>query len=138
LKRTKHLISIHCDEALEMNTNAGALSQIISNLVLNSVKHGFDNIEKGAIDIRIVEKKGIIVFQYRDNGKGLNEKDMQRLFDPFFTTKRGEGGSGLGTHLIFNLVTSSLQGKLTAKSQVGKGLSYTINFPKDISKKLKN
>jgi len=138
LKRTKHLISIHCDEALEMNTNAGALSQIISNLVLNSVKHGFDNIEQGAIDIRIVEKKGIIVFQYKDNGKGLNEKDMQRLFDPFFTTKRGEGGSGLGTHLIFNLVTSSLQGKLTAKSQIGKGLSYTINFPKDISKKLKN
>ena len=129
LRRTKHIISIKCDDTLTVNTNAGAMSQIMSNMVLNSIKHAFGDVEQGEIEVRVIEKKGIIVFQYKDNGIGLDEKSLAQLFDPFFTTKRGEGGSGLGTHLIFNLVTSSLRGKITARSEVGKGLAYIINFP---------
>lgn len=129
LRQCKHVISILCDESLTVNTNAGAIAQIVSNMVLNSIRHAFDDIEQGEMEIRVIEKKGTIVFQYKDNGKGIDEKNLAKLFDPFFTTKRGEGGSGLGTHLIFNLVTSSLQGKITARSEVGKGLAYIINFP---------
>jgi signal transduction histidine kinase len=60
---------------------------------------------------------------------GIDNEALKLLFEPFYTTKRGEGESGLGTHLIYNLVTGSLKGKITVKSQVGKGLAYLIKFP---------
>ena len=130
LKRTKHIINIVCNEHLEATINAGAFSQVLSNLILNSVKHGFENIDKGEITIEIIEQKNSYVLKFSDNGIGVNKEDMEQLFDPFFTTKRSEGGSGLGTHLVYNLVTTSLKGKLKASSEVGEGLVYLIKLAK--------
>ena len=65
----------------------------------------------------------------RVTGSGGDDEAMNMLFEPFYTTKRGSGGSGLGTHLVYNLVTSALHGKITVKSQVGKGLAFLIKFP---------
>ena len=133
LKRTDHTITIECNESLSITNNAGALAQIISNLILNSVKHGFEKIDAGIINIKVWEKGQSAYLKFSDNGCGLNEQDMKKLFDPFFTTKRGSGGSGLGTHLVFNLVTSSLNGKLKANSEVGSGLTYLLEFPKKVN-----
>ena len=130
LKRTKHIINIVCNEHLEATINAGAFSQVLSNLIINSVKHGFENIDKGEITIEIIEQKNSYVLKFSDNGIGVNKEDMEQLFDPFFTTKRSEGGSGLGTHLVYNLVTTSLKGKLKASSKVGEGLVYLIKLAK--------
>ncbi|MCJ8319902.1 MAG: ATP-binding protein [Colwellia sp.] len=132
LKRTSHEIKIKCEDSFWISTHAGALSQIISNLIMNSVKHGFEKIAQGVINIEVVEQRQFAILRFSDNGCGLNEQDMKKLFDPFFTTKRGEGGSGLGTHLVFNLVTTSLKGKLKASSELGKGLAYIIRFPKKL------
>lgn len=129
LKRVAHEITVQCDENIIIHANAGAISQIITNLIMNSIKHGFENIDKGHIMINAMVKNNNIVLRYADDGNGISTEDMKKLFEPFFTTKRGDGGSGLGTHLIYNLVTSALNGRVEAKSELGKGLAYMIKFP---------
>jgi len=129
LKRTKITVNVECSTALEISVNAGAVSQILTNLILNSVKHGFRDSAEGSILIEAYEKNKNIIIRYRDDGVGIDDEALKLLFEPFYTTKRGEGGSGLGTHLVYNLVTSSLKGKITVKSQVDKGLAYLIKFP---------
>lgn len=133
LKQTAHKVIVHCEDSLWINSHAGALSQVISNLILNSLKHGFENIDQGIMTIVVTEQRQSVILKFSDNGCGLSESDMKQLFDPFFTTKRGEGGSGLGTHLVFNLVATSLKGKLKAHSELGEGLSYVIKFPKKLA-----
>jgi len=129
LKRSKVDIKVDCNENISLDVNAGAISQIISNLIINSIKHGFNETDEGKILIEAYEKNKNIIIRYRDDGIGMDNEALTQLFEPFYTTKRGEGGSGLGTHLVYNLVTSSLKGKLDVQSKVGKGLAYLIKFP---------
>ncbi len=129
LKRLKHSIEIDCDPQLSVMINAGAISQVFSNLIMNSIIHGFEEIEQGRIKINVYLKNQNLVIHYADNGKGLDSDNLAKLFEPFFTTKRGDGGSGLGTHLIYNLVHSSLGGSIKANSEPGKGLAYLIKIP---------
>jgi signal transduction histidine kinase len=132
LKRVNHEINIDCPEHLNVGINAGAISQIFSNLIMNSIIHGFEGIEKGSIQVKISAKGNQLKIHYADNGKGIDAHSLGQLFEPFFTTKRGEGGSGLGTHLIYNLVHSSLNGTIKAQSEPKKGLAYLIKIPVSI------
>ncbi len=129
LKRSPVEIQVKCHEGLTVDVNAGAVSQIISNLILNSIKHGFEPEEPGKVLIECYEKKGFMFIKFADNGMGVDEEALKVIFEPFYTTKRGEGGSGLGTHLVYNLVTTALKGKITVQSKIGKGLAYLIKFP---------
>ncbi|MEW6990868.1 ATP-binding protein [Colwelliaceae bacterium 6441] len=129
LKRVKHEIMIECADDILIDVNPGAIAQIFSNLIMNSIIHGFEDIEQGKIQIKAYIKAKQLCIHYADNGKGIKAQELELLFEPFFTTKRGEGGSGLGTHLIYNLVHSSLNGVIKADSQVGKGLAYLIKIP---------
>ena len=67
---------------------------------------------------------------YIDDGKGMSSRELEKLFEPFYTTKRGQGGSGLGAHIIYNLVTGSLAGQIKVSSEPGRGLQYQIRFPR--------
>ncbi|MCQ8847903.1 ATP-binding protein [Alteromonas stellipolaris] len=130
LKKLQHNINVDCDPTLCVETKAGPINQIIINLIMNSVIHGFENIEKGQIDIcaeLITTNKLKIV--YRDNGIGIPSDIRKRIFDPFVTTKRGQGGSGLGMHLVYNLVTQALNGSISITSEVGSGVEFVIVFP---------
>jgi len=129
LKRVKHKIVVDCEQGLAIDINAGAISQIFSNLIMNSIIHGFEGIEEGSIQIKIYKKNDNLVIHYADNGRGVEQSKLPQLFEPFYTTKRGEGGSGLGTHLVYNLVHSSLNGKIKVQSEEGKGLAYLIKVP---------
>lgn len=131
LKKSPHQITIHCPEKMTCRIYAGTLAQIVTNLIMNSLIHAFDDGEKGNIEIRVSESDNRIHFIYSDNGKGLSEEDAQRLFDPFFTTKRNQGGSGLGAHLIQNLITRKLGGSVSVETKLGEGLRYIIDFPKN-------
>lgn len=133
LKRIKHEIIIDCANDLEVVLNAGAISQIFSNLIMNSILHGFDGINLGRIQIKSYIKGKHLIIHYADDGRGLDAQALTLLFEPFYTTKRGEGGSGLGTHLIYNLVSTSLNGSIKAQSEVGKGLAYLIKVPIEVS-----
>lgn len=69
-----------------------------------------------------------VEINYRDNGLGVSQDDLASLFDPFFTTKSGKGGTGLGTHIIHNLVTDTLNGTISVDSKENEGLHYLITF----------
>lgn len=104
LKKVKHEINVHCANNLIVESKAGPINQIIINLIMNSLIHGFEDIDRGQIDITI-EAIGDskLSIEFKDNGKGIPDHLRKRIFDPFVTTKRGQGGSGLGMHLVYNL-----------------------------------
>ncbi len=129
IKKTKHEIHLEGDNSLVVESVAGSVSQVITNLIMNSLKHGFEGVEKGCIHIEVQGKKKNAVISYSDDGKGMTEEVLVRIFDPFFTTKRGEGGSGLGMHIVYNLVTQSLGGEIECRSTAGRGTKFLIKFP---------
>ncbi|AWB67724.1 hypothetical protein C2869_15325 [Saccharobesus litoralis] len=127
-KHTQHQIIVNADNS-EVTVNAGALYQIITNLLINSLLHGFEGLEQGKITISLSLNEDTVELNYSDNGNGISEDNLGKLFEPFYTTKRNEGGTGLGAHIIYNLVTQALHGEIKVSSQVNQGLSYCIRFP---------
>lgn len=130
LKKVKHQISVNCEDNLVVESKAGPINQIMINLIMNSIIHGFEDMDKGQININIetVDNTKIRI-EFKDNGKGIPEHLRKRIFDPFVTTKRGQGGSGLGMHLVFNLVTQALNGSISVVSEEGQGVQFRILFP---------
>ena len=129
LKKFDHEINIECAPELEIITKPGPINQVLINMIMNSIIHAFDGTDKGVMTIAIWCEHHTCYIKYSDNGKGIEEKIKQRIFDPFVTTKRGEGGSGLGLHLVYNLVTQALGGNIAVESELGKGSTFNISFP---------
>jgi signal transduction histidine kinase len=128
-------VQVECPPELEMDSFPGAVSQIVTNMVVNSLVHGFERDQPGNITIRArLEDEDMIAFEYGDDGAGMDAETLAKLFDPFFTTKRGSGGSGLGGHILYNLVTGALGGSLRVESSPGTGLQYFLRFPRKTRK----
>ena len=89
---------------------------------MKSLIHGFEDKPKGEIKLDISKQSNNLIINYNDNGKGLDEATLRRHFDAFFTTKKEKVGSGLGTHIMHNLVTQSLGANIEAFSQPNNGL----------------
>ena len=131
LRQAGHAVSIDCPGGIGMTSYPGALSQVLSNFVMNTLIHAFEPGETGAITIQVdrpdPDRVRII---YSDNGKGIPEDNRGRIFDPFFTTKRGSGGSGLGLHIVYNLVTGPLEGSVAVESDPsGTGIRFVVIVP---------
>jgi signal transduction histidine kinase len=129
LRKTAHSINVNCDKTIEIYTHPGAIAQILLNMIINSITHGFEHINRGEITINIDYQPHKLIINYADNGHGLTPEAKNKLFEAFYTTKANEGGSGLGTHIIRNLVSDTLNGTVTAHSELNKGLSYHIEIP---------
>ncbi|MDQ7969877.1 MAG: AAA family ATPase [Oxalicibacterium faecigallinarum] len=135
LRRTEHRINVNCDDSIEVDSYPGALSQIITNFVMNALLHAFPDDTQGEmlIVVRSVYAKGqktnLIELRFSDNGKGIPHENLAKIFDPFFTTTRGQGGSGLGLNIIHNLVNGPLQGQINVESQPGVGTTFIVRFP---------
>jgi signal transduction histidine kinase len=114
---------------IEIDNYAGDYTQVITNLVMNSITHGFDESGEGKISIDIKDKDKNIEIIFSDNGKGIPKENISKIFDPFFTTKRGSGGSGLGLHIIYNIVTNKLNGTINCHSD-DSGTKFVIDIPK--------
>ena len=127
-------VEVDCPRDLLMDSFPGAVSQILTNMVVNSLVHGFEREQPGHIRIRAALEDETVVFDYGDDGAGMDEDTLSKLFDPFFTTKRGNGGSGLGAHILYNLVTGALGGTLKVESSPGQGLRYHLRFPRRLKK----
>ncbi|QCF35669.1 ATP-binding protein [Salinivibrio sp. YCSC6] len=121
---------IEGDANLEMSSLPGVLTQVVSNLVMNSVRHAFENIENPEINIKVSDLGDEVQVVYTDNGVGVPPELHQRIFEPFYTSKRGKGGSGLGLNLVFNLVRQKLQGKLSFDSDINQGVMVVLTLPK--------
>lgn len=130
LKSYHHTIEVNCDPELYMESKAGPINQIMINLIMNSIIHAFENIDAGTIKITShIDENSVFHIAYEDNGKGIPENLSKRIFDPFVTTKRGQGGSGLGMHLVYNLVTQALNGSITLVTEESQGVHFSIDFP---------
>jgi len=129
IKNTPYSIEFDCPDNLFVVSKPGPISQILINLILNSIIHGFENRDFGTINIHIMQLSEQLNVIYRDDGIGIDKSIKNKIFEPFTTTKRGEGGSGLGLHLVYNLVTQALGGTINLESNANTGASFEINFP---------
>jgi signal transduction histidine kinase len=127
--------ALECDEELIIRSYPGAISQIVTNLVMNAISHAYPNGEAGNLTLKVwASETGEISLQFNDDGRGIPAEHLARVCDPFFTTKRGSGGSGLGLHIVYNLVTQQLCGRIKIDSEVGKGCCIGLFFPPDVAK----
>lgn len=130
LRQSGHQVRIRCPDGIIMDGFPGALSQVLSNFVMNSLVHGYPEDKVGTLSIAVDRPDTETVrLVYADDGKGIPEDHLGRVFDPFFTTRRGSGGSGLGLHIVYNLVTGTLGGTVTAESPPGGGTIFTVLMP---------
>lgn len=129
IRRTPHSLSIDIPSGIAMDSYPGPLGQILMNLISNALVHAFDPGEAGLITIRGRKEENGILLQVKDNGCGIPEENRNRIFDPFFTTRLGQGGSGLGLHIVFNLVQDLLGGQILLHERMEKGSCFDIRLP---------
>jgi len=129
VKHTQIEVENSVDKDINILSYAGVYSQILTNLLMNSLIHAFDENEEGKISLRASIDKEYLKIVYEDNGKGLEEEVRQKMFNPFFTTKMGQGGSGLGLSIIYNLVHHKLKGEIGCESVLGEGMKVMISIP---------
>ncbi|MBD3309041.1 response regulator [candidate division KSB3 bacterium] len=130
LKKTQHTVRIEGPDDIVLESYPGAFSQILTNLVMNSLIHGFEHHQQGEIVITIAPgDNGMLRLLYRDNGRGMAEDERTRIFEPFYTTKREQGGSGLGLNIVHNVVTHQIKGRIACDSQPGQGTTFLIDIP---------
>ncbi|MEK8020053.1 MAG: ATP-binding sensor histidine kinase [Candidatus Parabeggiatoa sp.] len=129
-KKTKIEISMDCPKDFKVKSLPGALEQILTNLLMNSLIHGFDEGKNaGSISIKAQLDGDNLHLEYSDNGKGIASENLEKIFEPFFTTHRAHGGSGLGMYICYNIVTTQLQGTITCESVLGEGVMFKIDYP---------
>lgn len=128
-KHTPHQITLLGDDPIELLSYPGAIAQIITNLIMNSLTHAYPDNTPGHINISAKQTDKHILISYDDDGCGIDPEDQNRIFEPFYTTAREQGGSGLGLHLVYNLVTQKLKGNIQVNSQLGKGTTFVITLP---------
>ncbi|WP_051340869.1 ATP-binding protein [Azospirillum halopraeferens] len=131
LRKTPHRIEVDCPDGVEMVGYPGLLSQVVTNLVMNSIVHAYDEGVSGLLRITVrVPEPEVVEVVYGDDGRGIAPDHLSKIFDPFFTTRRGAGSSGLGLNIVHNIVTGSLHGKVTVASGPGRGVTFTLRLPR--------
>ncbi|MEC8326441.1 MAG: ATP-binding protein [Pseudomonadota bacterium] len=129
LTKFPHQVSIEGDTHLEVWTKPPIIQQIIENLISNSLIHAFNPEQQGNIVITVSANEHATIIDYQDDGNGVPISIRNRIFDPFVTTRRGEGGSGLGLHLVYNLVTQALDGSIKLDTEAQTGAHFIIELP---------
>lgn len=107
----------------------GLFAQIITNFIMNSLNHAFQDHEQGTLYLKTTLQDQQLNLAYRDNGCGIPESLFSKVFEPFFTTGRDFGGTGLGLHIVYNIVTQKLQGEIELNSVLGEGTQFEVTVP---------
>ncbi|RBW46862.1 histidine kinase [Psychromonas sp. B3M02] len=129
IKQSRTQVHIDCPETLSMYSFPGSFVQIYSNLIINSMIHGFNDWSgERHIFINIQLQESMLVIDYRDTGRGIAEDIADRIFDPFVTSKKGSGGSGLGTHIVYNIVSQLFKGTIEHVAEE-QGAHFVMSIP---------
>lgn len=131
-KRKAYRINVNVDEKLKLFTFPSAWNQILTNLMMNSHYHGFDGRQEGIITLNFSVEEDSLILNYSDDGNGIDKTIRDKIFDPFVTTKRGQGGSGLGLNIVFNLINVKLGGSILCLD-TEQGCHFQIKVPLKIS-----
>jgi ligand-binding sensor domain-containing protein/signal transduction histidine kinase len=132
LARAPCAVQVECRSAIKMTSFPGALSQVVTNLIMNAVTHAFEGRSQGSIRVHASTDGQDVVLIVSDDGIGMADADLKRYFDPFFTTRRSSGGTGLGAHIVFNQVTNVLGGTIRVTSALGSGTQVQMRLPRTI------
>lgn len=135
LQNTPHQIKLYSDDDFALHSYPGSIAQVITNLITNSLIHAYPDNQPGTLSITIKETDEQVSIIYRDDGCGIPLDIQERVFEPFFTTARNRGGSGLGLHLVYNLVTQTLQGNIQLESIPGEHTTFVITIPRSTKEK---
>jgi signal transduction histidine kinase len=131
LKRAPIELTVDVPEGLIIDGYPGSYGQILTNLFLNAVNHAFVDGRAGMISIAARPRgQDDVEINFADNGAGMTPDVQRQAFDPFFTTRRNEGGTGLGLHIVYNLVTQQLGGRMMLESRLGQGTTFRIIMPR--------
>jgi signal transduction histidine kinase len=131
LKKAAITLSVDVPEGLVIDGYPGSYGQILTNLFLNAANHAFADGRSGAISISARPRgNDDVEIIFADNGAGMTPDVQRQAFDPFFTTRRNEGGTGLGLHIVYNLVTQQLGGRMMLDSRLGQGTTFRIIMPR--------
>ena len=131
MKRAPIELTVDVPEGLIIDGYPGSYGQILTNLFLNAVNHAFADGRSGTIAIAARPRgQDDVEINFADNGAGMTPDVQRQAFDPFFTTRRNEGGTGLGLHIVYNLVTQQLGGRMMLESRLGQGTTFRIMMPR--------
>jgi PAS domain S-box-containing protein len=131
LRKHRLTLSVDCEPNLAMNSYPGPYGQVLTNLFLNSVAHAFPDGRAGTVDIKVrAAGPDYVEIIFADDGCGMSLDVRRRAFDPFFTTRRDQGGTGLGLHIVYSIVTNRLGGRLDLDSEPGRGTRVHIVLPR--------
>ncbi len=130
-RKTPHHLENLCAEDVWLTTHPGALSQIITNLLMNALQHAFPEGRPGTMTLSVGQTDHEVMLRFSDDGQGMDQETLQHAFDPFFTTRREAGGSGLGLFIVHNLIRNELNGSIACESSPGTGTRFLIRLPKD-------
>ncbi len=131
LKKAAIALSVDVPEGLVIDGYPGSYGQILTNLFLNAANHAFADGRSGAISISARPRgNDDVEIIFADDGAGMTPDVQRQAFDPFFTTRRNEGGTGLGLHIVYNLVTQQLGGRMMLDSRLGQGTTFRIIMPR--------
>ncbi|WP_175855435.1 ATP-binding protein [Burkholderia anthina] len=133
LRDTRVSLQVDCPPGIVMDSYPGPIAQIATNLVMNSLQHGFAGGRTGTISISISAGQtnhDEIVIRHGDDGCGIPRALHGKIFEPFFTSRRGQGGSGLGLHLVYNLITQRLCGTISVEDRAGGGVTFMVRIPR--------
>lgn len=131
LRKTPYTVSLEVPAGIVLDSYPGPLGQVISNFINNALIHAFQGRDSGCISIRasVDPAEQIAVMEVEDDGIGVEAEYLSAIFDPFFTTKLGQGGSGLGLHIVYNIVTGVLGGSISVESVFGRGTKFVLKMP---------
>ncbi len=130
IRKTSHAVDVDIPDDIVMSSFPGPLGQVITNLVNNALVHGFRDGQQGVVLLhaRKLDHDAVEVI-VSDGGVGIPQANLTRVFDPFFTTKLGQGGSGLGLNIVYNIVTKTLRGTIRVESAEGQGTRFIMHLP---------
>ena len=135
LSSSGHQVEINIPDDILMHSYPGPFGEVLSNLIDNAILHAFEGRTGGQMRITaLFNEPNRTVIEFTDNGIGIDEEHLSRIFDPFFTTKMGQGSSGLGLSISYNIVTTLLNGQISVRSQIGKGTVFSLDLPLMIKK----
>jgi signal transduction histidine kinase len=134
LRKSGHEVAVECPSDLELDSYPGSLGQVLTNLIMNAIVHAYPAGASGRLTITVAKfSQRVVRIVFADNGKGIAPEHIGKIFDPFFTTGRDRGSTGLGLHIVYNLVTAKLQGVISVESRPGEGARFTIDVPLTVS-----
>lgn len=130
LRYSRVVVQDDIADGLVLDSYPGPLGQIVMNLINNALIHAFGALGEGHVRLQAeATEPGWLRLSVTDDGVGMSPAILKRIFDPFYTTRLGQGGSGLGLHIVYTLTTGILGGRIEVHSEPGKGAVFELHLP---------